>query len=168
MTKRSVTTLLIIAFHAAVILLCRSEVRAQNRNAVYVEIGGSAYSYSINYERTFSNNILARGGIGVTNGNFIVPLTAGRYFGNGNHHAEMSLGLAYVHGRINPNDLYQETIRRNQYFATGFLGYRYQNPDKAFLLRAGYTPLYKIHDSYSPFDDHFWFHWAGISFGYMF
>lgn len=157
----------IISFASIIIIFC-GDVNAQKNNVIYAELGGNAYYYSINYEHSFSNYYVARGGMGVAPGNFIFPLLFGKYFGNGNHHVELDLGLTYVHGEMNPNNSYQEIVTRSQYFVTGFLGYRYQNPDKKFLLRVGYTPLYKIHDSYSPFDSNFMFHWGGVSYGFRF
>ena len=166
--KSLITSSLSITFAITAISLCGYKVNAQKNNAVYAELGGNGYYYSINYERSFSNKTLTRGGIGVATGNFVLPLLFGKYFGNGNHHLEVDLGLTYVHGKINPQDSYDDIVTRDQYFVTAFLGYRYQNPDKKSLFRVGYTPLYKIHDSYAPFDNNFLFHWAGVSYGFRF
>lgn len=155
------TSSLYILFGAILTLFCGYDINAQKNNAVYAELGGNAYYYSLNYERRFSNNLLTRGGIGVADGDFILPLLFGKYFGNGHHHLELDVGLTY----INVN---HDIGARSQYFATAFLGYRYQNPDKHFLLRIGYTPFYKLYDSYAPFDDHFLIHWAGVSCGFTF
>jgi hypothetical protein len=150
------------------IILGICKVDAQNNNAVYVELGGNGYLYSINYERTFSNNLIARGGIGLSAGNIALPFHFGKYFGNGSHHVEADLGLTYIHGKVNPENSYDDLVARSQYFATAFLGYRYQNPEKKSIFRIGYTPLYKLYDSYAPFDNNFLYHWAGVSYGFKF
>ena len=137
----------------------------EKRNAIYAEVGGNAYYYSINYEKTFSNCIAGRLGVGGTPRLVVIPGLIGKYFGKGAHHPEIMAGGTYIY--IKQNDF--GIIRhRNQLFATAFIGYRFQHPEKRFLLRVGYTPLYKILDSDSGIDQHFLFHWAGAGFGFRF
>lgn len=131
-------------------------------NALYLELGGNAYYYSLNFERTFSSGLSARLGLGGIPGSLAIPGLAGRYFGEGSHHVEIMAGLTYMNST--PDDI-ESLSNRNQLFATAFIGYRLQNPDKKFILKVGYTPLYKIKDSDPERDSRFLFHWVGIAVG---
>lgn len=148
-------------------ILVSFRVCAQERlnNSVYIELGGNAYYYSVNFERTFSNSLFGRIGIGGAPRLLVAPLLAGKYFGDGLHHPEIAAGITYIHSR--EHDI--EIIRhRNQLFATAFIGYRFQRPDNKFIFKAGYTPLYKVTDSDSDRSNRFLFHWVGIAFGLRF
>jgi hypothetical protein len=152
-----------------IVIVGLSEAGAQTslKNAVFAEIGGSGYYYSINYERSLSKGFLIRGGIGAATKNFLVPVLGGKSFGRGNNHFEISGGTVLIFGSIGTDEPNQETSRQ-QLFATAFAGYRYCKPQGKFLFRVGYTPLFKIYDSYSPFNNHFLYQWGGLSFGYRF
>lgn len=132
------------------------------RNVIHAEIGGNAYYYSLNFERNFSKHLAGRVGIGVVPKTMIIPLLAGKLFGKGSHKLEVMAGLAYVYLRQQTEDIYQ----RHQLAGTAFMGYRFQRQEARFLFRAGWTPHVKLFDSYSPFSNHAFSHWAGIGLGY--
>ncbi len=157
-------------FIAILILAFCGQAYGQNslKNAVYAELGGNGYYYSINYERSFSEGILVRAGIGTANKILIVPILAGKYFGKGDHHLEVTGGITLISENISPQDPFEDDIRAQHLLATAFIGYRYQKPEKKFLFRVGYTPLFKIYSTYPPLNNLLFYQWGGLSFGYRF
>jgi hypothetical protein len=135
------------------------------KNAIYAELGGTAVYYSVNYERIFTDGFFGRVGFGAMPPHLTFPVMGGKYFLKGSHHPEITVGLLYVASK-GRDDI--ETEDSKQLFATFGIGYRYQKPGAKFLFRAGYTPLYKLADSYSEFNNRFWTNWAGMSFGFRF
>ena len=121
------------------------QVSAQvtSRNAVFAELGGNGYYYSLNYERTFSKNLLIRAGIGAASKNLIVPVLAGKCIGKGNHFLELSAGVTFATGKADSPGFEESSYTTQQLFAVAFIGYRFQKPEKKFLFRVGYTPFYK-------------------------
>ena len=138
------------------IFLTKAYTQNTFRNGVYLEIGGNAGYYSINYERDFSRGIIGRIGFSGLQEGVIIPLLAGKYFGKGSHHFEIMAGIGYGFYTVDPSvggESYSDEL-----LGTAFLGYRYQNPEKRILFRAGYTPFFS----------RFLTHWGGISLGYRF
>lgn len=157
---------LIIIFAFPVFIQANAQV--DKKNAVFAELGGSAYYYSINYERSSEKGILLRAGIGTVSNNYVFPVLMGKCFGKGVHHIEVTAGITFASGKSSIQDPDHTDSHSQNVFATAFIGYRYQKPETKFLFRIGYTPLYKIYDSYSPYNNPFYFQWGGISFGYRF
>ena len=158
-----------IAFLFILSLSGQANAQVSLKNAVFAELGGNGYYYSVNYERSFPKGILARVGIGGAAKNLFIPLLAGKCFGKGNNQIELTAGAVCIFGSISSQDNSQDALDpRSQIFATAFIGYRFQKPGGKFQFRAGYTPFYKIHDSYAEFNNHLFYQWGGLSFGYRF
>lgn len=148
----------------------------EKKNALYLEMGGNAYIYSVNYERILyqknSMKLGARFGISVLpEKNFnhvdpipVLPLEMLAIFGNSNHHVETGIGFTpfltheyydYVGSRDNSNS------RLRLGAATSLrIGYRYQKPKGGFIARIGFMPILNL--------DGFLIPWGGISIGKSF
>lgn len=111
------------------------------KQSVQVEIAGNGVFISINYERKFNNGFSARAGVGPAPFALFIPVSFGRSFFKGNHHPEIASGFTY--GVYESGHL-SETKTRSQLFVSTFLGYRYDNPEKRFIFRAGYTPFIRL------------------------
>ncbi|MDO1448259.1 hypothetical protein Q0590_18435 [Rhodocytophaga aerolata] len=166
--------LLILAWMGSLLLYSHTTFsqRVEARNALYLEMGGNAYIYSLNYERIFLPEkyikVGARAGISLLPKNNltapypIVPLEVLAFTGKRNHHFETGIGLTPFVGYVTyagarGSDYERERLQA----ATTFrLGYRYQKPEGGFMLRAGYMPILNP-DGYMIF-------WAGISIGKSF
>lgn len=141
------------------------------KNAIYFEMGGAGGSHSMNYERTFPLipmlDFTARGGFGFDNlldfdGNFnpnvVFPFMAGLKYGN-IHMLEIGVGQTF--SNIIETDISTGEPARMSNFSTTFnIGYRYQNPGKRILIRAGYTPYIEFNETFK--------NWAGVSIGFIF
>ena len=128
-----------------ILLLCLGSLPSFSQDAlnesVQVEIAGNGVFISINYERKFSNGFSARAGVGPAPFALFVPVSFGKAFFNGNHHPEFATGFTYG---IYDAGRFTETGNRSQLFVSTFLGYRYDNPEKRFIFRAGYTPFIRL------------------------
>jgi hypothetical protein len=129
------------------------------KNAFYIEVGGNAGFYSINYEHTFFKNTIGRIGFSCLPGDLIFPVLIGRYFGDKASHLELMGGVGYGHYRH--KDVTDVIHTSQEVLGTASVSYRYQNPKQKFLFRVGYTPF--INFSVGSLR-----HWAGISAGYRF
>lgn len=141
--------------------------QSQYKNGLFFELGGSAIVYSVNYERQLPKGALLRIGAEYVDNSIAIPVTFGKVFGKGSHHFEMNGGFFYANSHVtDPDGL---TRRVNSLFATAFLGYRYQNPDKRFFFRAGPTFISFIADN-DRYKDRRWYFmpWFGLSAGYRF
>lgn len=136
------------------------------RNAFYLELGGNALLYSINYDRLFTDRISGRVGVmffGAADGESSAgvvgtPIMANYLFGEGNSRFEAGAGVLLVSGGIDNVEGYEDEDFSGS-VGTATLGYRYQRPDGGFVFRAGLTPIFSL-DGIAP--------WFGISFGYAF
>ncbi len=145
------------------------KVETFKKNAVFLELGGNAFLYSLNYERLnkISENLKLSYGAGlellVGESQDISPNKRNRdkypifavtpavnlLFGRNKSHLEIgtSTGLLYIVPVI-------QTFR---------LGYRYQG--EKVLFRIGFTPIFSFpHDG----NFHFLTPWGGVSLGYRF
>lgn len=133
----------------------REESRADN--AVYVELGGPALIYSVDYERRFLPVLGARVGAGVVplcmfhgcSALVMVPASAVFLLGGGNHHVELGAGVSVA--------LIRDDDAR---FVVPQVGYRYEHPLGGLIFRAMVTPLIRLT---KPSDT---LPWAGLSAGY--
>jgi hypothetical protein len=152
----------IVLFIIAGLFFLSENLLAQDSNSfyrprsVYIEIGGNAFAYSINFENKFTNckyhNIGLRIGCSYWN-NMIVPLsTLNYYYGRKNHFLEIGAGFLY-------GDSYDYDI-----VWTGFIGYRYLIEKNGLFFRADFTISIQPPDIDS---DRVW-KWGGISIGYAF
>lgn len=108
-------------------------------NAVYIELGGPAIIYSVNYERRISDfNIrVGVGGAAFDGAGYLIAPIGANYIGLGsmNHHAELgvtaNVGFTGVNGG-------------GEVFFASFspiAGYRFQERDGGFSFRAGIAPI---------------------------
>lgn len=114
------------------------------KHAIFVEGGGNAYWYSLNYERHSVTGFVARVGIGYYDQVLVVPIMVGKVFGKKSHHVELTGGLDLVNNSqtdvLNPD-------KRRLIAVTTFLGYRYQNPTQRLFARGGFTPIWTFYSS---------------------
>jgi len=149
----------------------QQDAGGDKKNAIYFEMGGAGGSHSMNYERVFrlipKLDAAARGGFGFDNlidysdkfnPNFVLPVMAIAMYGN-NHKIEVGVGQTYS-STIETDVSTGDPARMSNFSTTFNIGYRYQNPEKRILIRAGYTP-------YIEFNERF-VHWAGVSIGFIF
>ena len=122
------------------------------RNVVYIEAGGNALLYSVNYERMIIGGLTARVGAGFIPAWFpwvdedddgalltVVPVQLSFVFGPGNHHMEMGAGATFGNASVDIGDLEGS---ESWVFGTGTVGYRYQPPEGGIVFRATLTPLF--------------------------
>lgn len=171
-TIKQVLSLFLVLF-----LLTPCAVRSQNdsvshrKNAIYFEIGGAQGAHSMNYERIiklkplFDLNLRAGYGFdnlidynGNFNPDFALPVMAGASYGL-KHKVECGVGQTFSN-TIETDIQTGEPTRQSNFSTTFYLGYRYQNPEKRLLFRAGYSPIIEFNDRYK--------HWAGVSIGFIF
>jgi hypothetical protein len=159
-------SLLFIYLAIAQCSFCQSKYK----NGVFLELGGSGSLYSINYERQLPHGLIARLGFAYLPQKAVAfPLTFGKVFGKKNHHLEINGGLLlanYAERQIDNTE-----IRFNTIFGTGFMGYRFQKPDKRMFYRAGFAFLWRSiyrEDQRNDQPQSGFIPWAGISIGYRF
>lgn len=145
------------------------------KNAGFIELGGNAGLYSLNFDRIYyykdKLKISARVGFAphfngiyieqeyVLENNFIL-------FTNP-HHLELGLG-ATLQRRYNerPGQI-DNYFWENILFSVWRCGYRFQRQDDGFFFRAGLTPVAMSNDAEGFHSNYFQF-WAGVSFGMSF
>ena len=131
------------------------QVKNIARNTLYADFAIKGATYSVNYDRVFSNGKkLAksyRAGISVLNNAIAVPLGLQFFSGKNAHHVEYSLTIV-------PNiEKYQDISTGNNesdkkiYILPG-AGYRYQPPSGGFFAKIVIGPLIYL----DPEADNFW------------
>ena len=135
------------------------------KNHADVELLGNGIAYSLNYERTLSQQFNVRIGINKWETDFLVPVTVGKVFGEHKHHFELAIG-----NTVNFYKSRSSGQREVAFIATAFAGYRYTSDKKPFVFRAGFTPwyVYEDLDSNTNSSQSNFVPWAGVSFGYLF
>lgn len=123
-----------------------SEIR--RRSSVFFEMGGNAYSYSINYDYKLSH-IGFRAGANYFRGGMMRLATMNFFIGRKNNFIEYGIGV------INHTNL-------SNTFLTMTLGYRYQAG--GLIIRLGFTPIFAT--AYDT--NQFIWPMAGFSAGYVF
>jgi hypothetical protein len=141
------------------------------KNAIYFEMGGAGGSHSMNFERVIKLipllDLNARAGIGFDN--FIdykgdlnpdvsLPVMATIMYGM-RHKIEGGVGQTFTN-TIETDIKTGEPARMSNFSTTFYIGYRYQNPAKRILLRAGYSPFIEFNENFK--------HWLGVSIGFIF
>ncbi|MBS1634752.1 MAG: hypothetical protein JST26_02440 [Bacteroidetes bacterium] len=153
----------------------RDYSRNPARNAAFIELGGNAGLYSLNFDRIlfyrdrFKSSIRAG----------FAPLPHGHYFEQAYvlescfilfknpHHLELGVG-ATVQRRYNEKpDNSGDYAWENIWYSVWRCGYRYQPRDEGFFFRAGLTPVFMSHDALGSHPDYFQM-WAGLSVGASF
>ena len=129
------------------------------KNNIYTELGGAAYTMTFNYERMLTNNILARVGYGSSDAQVarddkirFMPIGAAYLMGLGDHKFELGGGMTMLQGTL---EMRGESIDDNSIFFGG--GYRYQKGTGGFLLSL---------KGYYLFIGEFSAPWAGMSLGW--
>ncbi len=140
-----------------------------SRNSFFVEGGGKAVYFSLNYERRYliseSHKIGVQVGVAPAAGQVFFPISVNSITGATAHQLETGLGVTFfskskvVTGRYNYHGLGEVNT-----IGTAHLGYRYQPSLGGLLIRVGYTPLFAITTDAS-FDGPRFVHWFGISLG---
>lgn len=143
-------------------------------NAVYLELGGNALLYSINYDRRFRDNITGRAGFMVMSVSgtadtgeaanvsvALIPVMANVLLGTGSSRLELGGGplIGLAGGDV-------QDVEGTEFEFSGFglagvtstFGYRYQPPSGGFLFRASLIPFYSGRPQL----------WAGLSAGWAF
>ncbi len=137
--------------------------KLQTKNSLYLELGGNALVYSINYDRVLTDAFSARIGIGFysldddfgdTASLTGIPITAHYLLGKGNSRLELGAGLVVLTGKA---DLGGVSTSDATVLGTGVFAYRFQKPDGGVFFKAGFTPLFQG-GTFIP--------WFGISIGY--
>ncbi len=104
------------------------------QNAVYLEVGGAALSFSVNYERRLGNRVSLRAGAGSDGTLAAVPVTLSVFVvRSGDHALELGVGATYLRRASPAVETY--TI------GTGILGYRYAPTKGGVNVRVALTPL---------------------------
>ncbi|WP_209332825.1 hypothetical protein [Lunatimonas salinarum] len=159
------------------------------KNSVYLEVGGNAGWYSLNYGRIFYQKgilkLSASAGISMwphntseqpyntSKTNYLlpsIPLEFSAFLGNSKHHLEIGSGITpylSVTVKRDPDFLSStDKIYLGTYIPLR-LGYRYQKPEGGFFFRIAYTPFYRF-PKYSDETNNFSPIFAGISLGKSF
>jgi len=136
-------------------------------NSIYLELGGNAAAYSVNYERNFEREWGLRMGLGAfkldNRVEFAVPMMVNKYWGNStsgytsNHKLETGLGLVYF--TADGKSRIFNDIHRNTLAATASIGYRYLPKEKGLTFKVAFTPI--VTNSYL-------LPWIGFSIGTTF
>ncbi|MBS1554717.1 MAG: hypothetical protein JSU09_07315 [Bacteroidetes bacterium] len=153
---------IILAFFIASQVFCQD----RPKNGAFIEIGGSSILYSLNFERSFTKGINGRIGVSFFDNTFSSPVLIGKVFGKSNHHFELDGGFLYANSRFTDSQFISQ--RRNTFFVTGFVGYRYQRPDGKFFFRSGGTFLWFVWGEDSKDRSWNFMPWPSIGCGYLF
>lgn len=145
------------------------------KNAGYIELGGNAGLYSLNFDRIYWYHEKFKSGARIG----FSPEPHGLYFEqvylaennfilfSNPHHLEIGIGCTMqrrYNEKPNEPDIY---FWENIWFGVMRLGYRYQKQDDGLFFRAGLTPAITSKDALGYHPDYFRF-WAGISIGMSF
>jgi hypothetical protein len=138
----------------------QQDTSSYKKNAIYFEFGGSGGDHSTNYERIVKHfpvmDLALRVGMGYYNlidykDNFnpdmVFPFMAIVTYGK-NHKIEAGVGQTYS-STIETDIQTGEPARMNNFSTIFNIGYRYQNPSKRILIRAGYTPFIEFNGKVS-------------------
>jgi hypothetical protein len=129
--------------------------KASTKNALYFEVGGNGFIYSLNYERIILEKpnfkTAIRGGAGFVPNNFIFnvnsyffPVEIVGLFGKKSHHFELGVGNTLMVGSVesyNHEEFKWNTSPTYHLFIPVRIGYRYQRREGGFVFRAGATPI---------------------------
>ena len=156
---------------ASLLLLAPAAASAQERtarNGLYVELGGSAALWSVNYERFVTDDVSLRIGAGYTSvtdslGTSVslttFPLTAS-WLGvrSGSHALELGAGVVFASASISSNSAGVEAFGSGM-IGTAIVGYRLAPPAGGFNLRVAFTPLFSGNGVFA---------WGGLAVGGLF
>jgi len=141
----SIFQIIIICF-TFLFFLPKSEAQVYDRRgkAIYVELGGNAFIYSVNFDTRFketTGGLGARIGFSTVGDHFAIPLMISYMAGkkDSNHFFEISGGMTY----FNYEEPYVVADRSfdQQFMPTFAFMYRRQPRYGKFVFRVGITPL---------------------------
>lgn len=145
------------------------------KNAVFIELGGNAGLYSLNFDRIYwyTKNIKASARIGFSaepHGYFfeqVYVFEQNVILFKNPHHLELGGGVTtqrrYNEKPNSPDHYFWENI----WFSVWRCGYRYQKQDDGLFLRTALTPVVMSHDALGYHLNYFQF-WLGLSIGVSF
>ena len=147
----------------------RAHAQEYARHSVYVEAGGNALAYSINYDRKFTDNISGRLGFMIAGGESeeptndqigvaILPVMANYLVGSGSHRLELGAGPVLMVAGASTEEFGSISGAGFAGVTTTF-GYRYQPVEGGINFRIGLMPFYS--DGRPQL-------WGGLSLGYGF
>lgn len=143
--------------------------RVRYRQSVYFELGGNGASLGLNYDRPLRTRSawtyglragVAYGRLSIYNARLVTEAYVFR--GLKQHHAELGLGFTW----ITPNQFMDDNALVRQsgaLFMVPRLGYRYQKPGRATVLRIGIMPWVSITKN-----DRKFLPWWGFAWGQAF
>jgi hypothetical protein len=113
--------------------------------AVYIQVGGSAPLFSVNYDRRFSKRVNGAGfavGLGYYGESgislFSIPASLNYLFGKSNHFIELAAGATY----FTAHETFFGSDNQSLVFYHINAGYRYQPTRGGFFFRGGISPLF--------------------------
>lgn len=189
--KLSLIGVLLLVLNSGFECLSQTEFKTVTaKNAVYLEIGGNAGWYSLNYGRIFYQKGLLKlagsAGLSMWRHNTselphnttktirwlpALPLEFSALLGRSSHHLEIGSGITpylSVTVRRNPDILNSSDKVYLGAYLPFRLGYRYQKPEGGFFFRIAYTPLFRLPVNLEGSNYYFSPIFAGISFGKSF
>lgn len=145
------------------------------RNSGYIELGGNAGFYSLNFERIYyyKEKIKISGRFGFS------PQMHGYYFEQvyvlennfiflkNPHHVEIGVGETLQRRYNEKCNTQDEYFWENLWWSLARIGYRYQKQDDGFFLKIGITPI-TLQKNACEFNPTYFQLWAGISIGMSF
>lgn len=145
------------------------------KNAGFIELGGNAGLYSLNFDRIYyykdKFKVSARVGFApYFNGYYIEQeyvLENNFILFTNPHHLELGLGATLQRRHNERPGQIDNYFWENIIFGVARCGYRYQKQDDGFFFRAGLTPVIMSDDAEGFHSNYFQF-WAGVSFGISF
>jgi hypothetical protein len=156
----------ILAILFMLILVAKTFGQSKFQHAVFFELGGNGYWYSVNYERQTNRGLMIRAGVCYIPTHYVVPVMVGKLFSWRAHHLDVSGGLDYAYNHQRMNNIPTKV----SYLAlTSFLGYRYQRWDQKFFFRVGFTPIWEFYNS-DPYTSNIspFYAWGGVGAGLRF
>jgi hypothetical protein len=169
--------LLILVIITSTIGYCRCQESGNDfkGTAFYAELIGHTLTYSFNAEHHLKKlrnlNLGIRAGFGGIPTEYGGSLGLTGFTGKNKSHFDMGIALSYIYGAQYYQYSGSNQVRSSTLFIVPTIGYRYQKPASSFFLKAGITPLIKLHDFKEEFSDSiFWkiLPSAALSFGYFF
>jgi len=152
----------------------QSEEGKEATNTVYLELGGAAGLWSLNYDCTIwkigeSCKLNGRAGLGMLsefNGagfpDLLLPISSNFLLGKNKHRIETGLGVTLFNWSLRDSEKASGFTRKTELLQHLNLGYRFQKVDGGIMFRISYTPI--IHnDGKQRFE-----HWMGFSIGKTF
>ena len=154
--------LLLVCFSSSILLSQTVVETSAKKNSIYLDLGGYAVWYSLNYEHKISlatnHRFALGGGISIIppdeDANFLIGASVNYLYGKV-HNLEVGISPSY-------------DLTGKEFLFAPRIGYRYEAP-KGFLFRIGLSPVYGNFFTNDASDNQKEFvPWGYISFGYSF